>query len=131
MTATVAKDTVQIEMEIAPENPNLDVEATQGTIQNFSFTAFTCLHPQDPMEPYILPSNDSPTDSIFTKWLVEYPLDKVVSFRVTQGKITQDIADALDGLPQVAHSAAETVALRALAAISRYEDGPTVLSSWF
>lgn len=131
MTATVAKDTVLIEMEIAPENPNLDVEATQGTIQNFSFTAFTCLHPHNPLEPYILPSNDSPADPTFARWLVEYPLDKVVSFRVTQGQIAQDISEALNGLPQDAHFAAETVARRALAAISRYEDGPTVLSSWF
>lgn len=131
MSATVAKDTVLIEMEIAPENTNLDVETTQGTVQIFSFTAFTCLHPQDPMEPYILPSNDSPTDPAFAQWLVEYPIDKIVSFRVTQEQITQDIADALDGLPQVAHSAAEAVARRAFTAISQYEDTPTPLSAWF
>ncbi|WP_237236699.1 hypothetical protein [Rothia nasimurium] len=130
MTATIAKDIILIEMEIAPDNPNLDIESTENTTQEFSFTAFTCIHSTTPETPRILPSNDSPTDPSFTQWLVKYPLDKIVSFLVTQEQIVEDIAEALEGLPQVAHSAAETVARRAFKAVAQYENGPIDLNTW-
>lgn len=135
--AFVAKDHLHIQMEIDPENPCLDVDSTAGKEFEFSFTAYTCLSvparlsPQGPTKRIIDITDDSPADTAYATWLVEYPLDKTVSFTVKKQTLEADLKRELEGLPTVAFETAHTLALKGFEALADYEDGETDYDSWF
>lgn len=116
---TVAEDTIYIEMNLDPDNPNIDVESTAGELHEFMFTPYLCIAVSaiPGLSPTIYPTDESPSDSQDCSWVIEYPLDATIGFKARRNNLESDIAEALEGLPLIAKQTAKKVAEKAFEAI--------------
>lgn len=130
---TVAQGIVLLEMMLEQEEPTLDVDSTTGEKHEFVFTAYTYLKSTDEDGLYLLqPTDDSPAGGITCQWVMDYPLDRVIPFKVRQEHMSQDIAQALEGLPTQFHQAANECAKKAFEELKTYSQEPiSDTSTWF